>query len=364
MIHAKTGARKRVFLVSATTLFGRGVENLLRQESRLEVVGREADVGRALQCIEELAPDVVVFEESRDDVRLQEALTGILIRRLGVKVIGINLHDSSICIYRGERRIAREVEDLVEAIEEQAYDSEAVRMEDWATLAAARSQMYGFLAAVYNRLPDESFAGSLSGAELAGFLAAMAEREDLPAEMQAGVGLVEAFIEASQGRPVDELKTELAVDRTRLLRGVKPGYGPPPPYESVYAGSEGAPQMQASVAVRQAYAEAGVGLPEEVRDQPDFIGFELDFLRHLAAQEAQAWSNQDQEAALKLLEKEKAFLEEHIVRWVPRFCEVMAREARLGFYQGIARMTKGFVLDEVEKVARCLEWGAATAPVL
>jgi TorA maturation chaperone TorD len=158
---------------------------------------------------------------------------------------------------------------------------------------------------------------------------------------------------------VDELRTGLAVERTRLLRGVKPGYGPPPPYESVYVGSDQGPLMQASVAVRQAYAEAGVGLPEEVKDQPDFIGLELDFMRHLTEKEAQAWAAADPEEALKVLEKERAFLEEHITRWIPRFCDVMHQEARLDFYRGIARMTKGFVLDEAQKVAELVEWARA-----
>ena len=359
MIHLEARARKRVFLVSASTLFGRGIENLLRQELRLDVVSCEADVRLALQRIEEMMPDVVVFEESETDGGLREALTGILGRRAGTRVIGLNLHDSTICVYRGERRIAREVEDLVEAIEGQGHDSEPVRAEEWAELAASRSGVYGFLAAVYNRLPDEPFAESLSGPELAGLFACMAEREDLPDEMQVGVSLVEAFIAASQGRPVKELQTELAVERTRLFRGVQPGYGPPPPYESVYAGSEGAPHMQTSAAVRQIYAEAGVGLPEEVKDQPDFIGLELDFMRHLTAKEAQAWADDDSQVAVEVLKQEQDFLNKHIIRWIPRFCDVMAKEARLGFYQGIAALTKGFVQDEAEKVAGYAAWRAA-----
>jgi TorA maturation chaperone TorD len=114
--------------------------------------------------------------------------------------------------------------------------------------------------------------------------------------------------------------------------------------------------MQASVAVRQAYAESGVDLPEEVRDQPDFIGFELDFMRHLTEKEAQAWSDGDHAEALVMLERQRAFLEEHITRWIPRFCDVMAREARLDFHRGIARMTKGFVLGEAQKVVELVGW--------
>ena len=229
-------------------------------------------------------------------------------------------------------------------------------------MAEYRSRVYGFLAAAYDRLPDEEFAESLLGMDPADAFAFLGEADGLPDDMRAGLELLHGFIRDSQGKEPGELVTDLAVERTRLLRGLKPGYGPPPAYESVYASSGEQPVLQATISVRQAYAEAGVGLPEEVRDQPDFIGFELDFMRHLTAQEAEAWKKGGQEEASNLLKAERAFLDDHLARWVPRFCDVMEKEARLGFYQGIARMTKGFVLDEAEKVAEYLDTGNATAP--
>ena len=349
---------KRVFILSSHPLFSQGVESLLRQEPGVDIVGRETDVDKAIERIKELQPDVVILDNGDPTPEVM----CILREGVGTKVIGLNLQDNTICIYRGEQRVVKEVEDLVEAIDGQGGGSEPVSAEEWAALAASRSRVYGFLGAVYNRLPDDQFAESLSGSDLAGFLSSLEGTENLPEDMREGLRLIEGFIRACEGKPVDELRTELAVERTRLLRGVKPGYSPPPPYESVYAGSDQRPLMQASVGVRQAYAEAGVGMPEEVRDQPDFIGFELDFMRHLTDQEAQAWADGNREEALKVLEKERAFLEEHIVRWVPRFCDVMGKEAWLGFYQGIAKMTKGFVLDEAQKVAELVEWaGAAEA---
>jgi TorA maturation chaperone TorD len=350
---------KRVFLVASSTLFGRGVENLLRQEPAVELVGCETDAGRAVDQIKELRPDVVILDSSDPMCDRALAMMRILREGLGTKVIGLSLQDSTICIYRGEKRVAREMEDLMDAIEHNEGRSEPVSTEEWAGLAASRSRVYAFLAAVYNRLPDAPFAESLSGPDLAGLLSSLTGTEDLPTEMQAGLRLVEGFIRDSEGKPVDELQTELAVERTRLLRGVKPGYGPPPPYESVYASSDRQPQMQATAAVRQAYAEAGVGLPEEVHDQPDFIGFELDFMRHLTEVEAQAWAEGNREKALETLEKERAFLDEHVARWIPRFCDVMEKEARLDFYRGIALLTRGFVRDEAQKVPEHLAWATA-----
>ena len=46
------------------------------------------------------------------------------------------------------------------------------------------------------------------------------------------------------------------------------------------------------------------------------------------------------------MKQERSFLEEHLARWVPRFCEAMAGAARLDYYRGIARMTGRFVQGE------------------
>jgi TorA maturation chaperone TorD len=235
-------------------------------------------------------------------------------------------------------------------------NSEQVGTKEWAAMAEYRSRVYGFLAAAYNRLPDEQFAEGLLGLDPAGAFAFLGEADALPEDMRDGLGLIESFARDSQGTAAEKLAIDLAVERTRLLRGLKPDYGPPPAYESVYSSSEESSGVLTSAAVSQIYAEEGVGLPEEVRDQPDFIGLELDFMRHLTAQEAEAWTRGEREEAAETLKKERAFLGDHLARWVPRFCDVIEKEARLGFYQGIAKMTKGFVLDEAEKVEEYLKW--------
>ncbi len=219
--------------------------------------------------------------------------------------------------------------------------------QDFAALARSRSQVYGFLATAYNCLPDDQFVRSLSDPELAAFVASSAEAEDLDEESREGWRLIDSFSRASRDRSEEEIKTELAVERTRLLRGIKRGYGPPPPYEGVYAETAQEALGLAMVNVRNFYAESGVVLPEEAHDQPDFIGFELDFMRFLTAKEAGAWTECDLREALAVAEKEQAFLEKHINTWVPRFCDLMFKEAQWDFYKGIALLTKGFVQGDV-----------------
>jgi DNA-binding NarL/FixJ family response regulator len=117
VIQKEGGAVRRVFILSCHPLFGQGVEILLRQEPGLEIVGREADVDQAVEHIHELRPDVVIFDNNDPEVDFRPVVMRILRKGLGTKIIGLNLRDNTLCIYRGEQRVLKEVKDLVEAIE-------------------------------------------------------------------------------------------------------------------------------------------------------------------------------------------------------------------------------------------------------
>jgi DNA-binding NarL/FixJ family response regulator len=124
VIQKEGGAMRRVFILSSHALFSHGVESLLRQEPGLEIVGWETDVDRAIERIQELRPDVVIFDNNDLEVDFRLVVMRILKEGLGTKVIGLNLGDNTICIYRGEQRVLKEVKDLVEAIE--AWKSEGI----------------------------------------------------------------------------------------------------------------------------------------------------------------------------------------------------------------------------------------------
>jgi len=48
------------------------------------------------------------------------------------------------------------------------------------------------------------------------------------------------------------------------------------------------------------------------------------------------------------LNAEKSFLEEHILQWVPAFCECVEANTKLNFFIHLSRATKDFVLQERE----------------
>jgi DNA-binding NarL/FixJ family response regulator len=117
IIQKEAGAMRHVFIISSHPLFGQGVESLLRQEAGLEIVGRETDVDKAAEHIQELRPDVVILDCGDPACDPTPTVMRILREGLGTKVIGLNLQDNTLCIYRGEQRVVKEVKDLVEAIE-------------------------------------------------------------------------------------------------------------------------------------------------------------------------------------------------------------------------------------------------------
>jgi hypothetical protein len=119
-VHVAKGQRARrktrVLVVSEPSLFGEGVEALLRLEPGLEIVGRETDRRQAASRVRETAPDVVVLTDG-------EAATGLgleLLRLVGegfhVRVVEIHLEANSLCVYCGEEQSIKEVRDLVDSL--------------------------------------------------------------------------------------------------------------------------------------------------------------------------------------------------------------------------------------------------------
>jgi chemotaxis response regulator CheB len=109
---------KRVLLITSCTLFGRGVENLLRQEPGLEVMVCKADVSLAIEQVKELKPDVVIIEHRKPATDLGNALRRMLKACEKLKIIELDAEDNAISIYSGRQQVVKQVQDLVEVIEE------------------------------------------------------------------------------------------------------------------------------------------------------------------------------------------------------------------------------------------------------
>ena len=73
-------------------------------------------------------------------------------------------------------------------------------------------------------------------------------------------------------------------------------------------------------------------------------------MQHVVLSEGQAWEADDNEMAILCLKNEKKFVDEHLSRWIPDFCEKVVKAADLSFYREIAGLTKTFIEFEGEEL--------------
>lgn len=121
--------------------------------------------------------------------------------------------------------------------------------------AEDRSKVYLLLSNFYLQRPDRQLLTRLRTPD---FINAMRSflSED---EFIDAIRLLEGFINSIKDIPDNEVLDILGVDWTRLFRGIKKGYGPPPPYESVWRG-EGRIMGEWTRKVLESYHQAGIGM--------------------------------------------------------------------------------------------------------
>ena len=108
----------RVLVLSDETLFNLGVQNLLSQQETLEILSCEPDSGVVKAHLQAFQPHIVVLNSAQQQGASAPEWIEILRDTPGVRLLGLSLQDSSICIYRGDTMQVREVADLVRAIVE------------------------------------------------------------------------------------------------------------------------------------------------------------------------------------------------------------------------------------------------------
>lgn len=199
---------------------------------------------------------------------------------------------------------------------------------DLASVADARSRVYGLLSAVYRRELTADDIGLWRG---------------MRAELEAaGLQLDAEFM----GSPPDQLATRLACDYAMLYVGPGPHLAP---YESVQLeGGSGLLRGPESAAVHAFIEGTGFAYAADYHGMHDHIAVQLEFLGHLAGQEAAAWRGHEPSLARHIRSYQAAFLERHLGRWVTPFCSRASRRAETGFYREIALMTSDFVTAERE----------------
>jgi len=155
----------------------------------------------------------------------------------------------------------------------------------------------------------------------------------------------------------DVLAVRLAPEHLRLTGGLKAGFGPRPPYESVYR--EGGVMGERTMGVLKAYQDAGLDPLETAAVPGDHLGIELKFLALACYREADAWGAGDTEAAADWIAREARFLEGHLATWVDAYCAEMRNHARDPYYVAVADLAEAACRLDLARVRQLAEYSAA-----
>ena len=205
-----------------------------------------------------------------------------------------------------------------------------------------RRNFYALLYRMYLEPPSREFVDDL-----------MNERFYLPdlisdEELSEGFKLLREFVGKYKDKSIDELHKDLIGEYTRLFIG--PHRLPVQPYESWWV--DGKLMSESLLKVKQVYRKAGIAKAKEYAEPEDHIAFELRFMHYLCEEELSA---DTEERIAECLNMQKEYLNDHLLRWVPDFCDALTENKLSDFYKGIAKLTKGFILLEEAMIEELLE---------
>jgi TorA maturation chaperone TorD len=203
--------------------------------------------------------------------------------------------------------------------------------------AKDRVDLYGFLAKLLNTPPNLELVRGLRQTD---FVSMAASKKEVGAtDIARALEEVSGYFMNAAEKPEKEVQQDLAVDWTRLFRGVSPNYGPPPPYEAVYHQTHLAlPELL--MKILSSYHEGGVTVEKDAANRPDYIGVEFEYLQFLGEHEIEDLKQGDREEANRYRECAAHFLEDHLGQWAGLFCDKAIPMARTDFFLGILHLIK------------------------
>lgn len=143
-----------------------------------------------------------------------------------------------------------------------------------------------------------------------------------------------------------------AVDRTRLVRGLKANNPVKPPYESLRTTPNDALDAIASIA--GLYRAAGYELLADNADRPDALATECLFMAQLYEERAEAALGGDGASSAngraggeeRLRATQRDFIMRHLGAWAPAYCDEAASHAQSQVFRALMLVARDFIEEE------------------
>ena len=145
----------------------------------------------------------------------------------------------------------------------------------------------------------------------------------------------------------------LKVDFSKLFVGPYKLFAAP--YGSVYLDGDRKVMGDSTLDVKNRYRKAGLDTAKNFKDAPDHITAELEFMYYLIFKAVEAFASSDAETAIGFFQKQKSFLEDHLMAWVPEFVNSIIEYAENPFYLNLAKATATFLKENYQVVCSVLD---------
>lgn len=132
--------------------------------------------------------------------------------------------------------------------------------------------------------------------------------------------------------------SSLQVDHARLFVG--PFQVLAAPYGSIYLEGNWKVMGESTLDARTHYHNAGLKIHTSLRNPPDHIAVELEFMYFLIFE----YLEMEDPAIIK---SQEGFLLSHLGRWIASFTELIQKHAQTAFYQSFAAVTEKFVKEDM-----------------
>ena len=191
---------------------------------------------------------------------------------------------------------------------------------------ATRKAVFEFLSAAY--LNEMSFE----------FLEGL---RDSRIELEGELG---SFVDSLARADLEEVRVDLASEYARIFLGMSPS--PVAPYESVYVSDLHILMQEPRDQVLGEYRAEDIAVAKDLRLPEDHVAFEFAFMAHMCQKTIDALRSGDEPEAQRCLSKQREFLADHLLAWVPDLCADVLKRARTPFYRGVAVLTEDCLESE------------------
>ncbi len=211
-------------------------------------------------------------------------------------------------------------------------------------LITNRASMYLFLARCFRIEVDQIFLDQLAQMDFG-------IESDQPEIAEGYRMLMDYLAQVSSGT-----LTDLAVDYASvfLAAGKLEGHSAFP-YESVYTSPDKLIMQDARDQVLKLYRDEGLDRSDELDVPEDHIALELEFMAYLCQKTHDALMADQVEIAVEYLTKQKHFLEQHLLNWIPAFSADTQQSAHTDFYRAVAKVLGGYLEMEQTLIGQLLE---------